>query len=51
MPLRTLCECNQRQINYFTEEPDLDNWKRSGININSENSRMYLLPDIFPKLL
>ncbi len=25
---RTLCECNQTQINYFTEEPDLDNWKR-----------------------
>ncbi len=49
MPLRALCECNQTQINYFTEEPDLDNWKRSDIDIDSENSRMYLVPNIFLK--
>ncbi len=31
----------------FNEEPDLDNWKGSGINVDSNNSQMYLVPNGF----
>jgi hypothetical protein len=47
MPLRTLCECNLTHINYLNEEPDLDNWKGLGVNVDSNNSRIYLVPNGF----
>ncbi|CAF4497509.1 unnamed protein product, partial [Rotaria sp. Silwood2] len=44
MPLRSLCECNLTHMNYINDEPDLDNWSGLGVDVNSTNPRIYLIP-------
>jgi hypothetical protein len=45
--LRSLCECNRTHINYLEEEPDLDNWRGLGLDVDSNNSRVHLVPTTF----
>ena len=47
MPLRSLCTCNQTHLNYIDEEPDLDQWRVPGVDINSSNPHMHLVPTSF----
>ena len=44
VPRRSLCECNRTRINFIDEEPDLDNWKELGMNVNASNPLLHLIP-------
>ncbi|CAF3128418.1 unnamed protein product [Rotaria sp. Silwood2] len=47
IPLRSLCECNLTHMNYMNDEPDLDNWSGMGVDVNSTNPSIYLVPTSF----
>ena len=47
IPLRSLCACNHTHWNSIHEEPDLDHWNALGVDSNSSNPYMHLVPTSF----